>query len=384
MTDRPRVVMVSGTFPKMRCGVGSYVEQIAARLVRQDAIELHIITSADSAVSTEDTAGYQVHPLIGKWEPWHAGSILREILSLSPDIVHIQIPTAAYTSWRSWTLSVLARKLKRAAPQVRLIVMQHDLAIGRPQFRWRYRPVLLVADAVLVSNARDRQAVVDLGIPSDRIHLAPITALTPVRERTAQVRKECRKTWNIPEPALCVASFGFIHPGRHIDLIVRALGELRQRGREVCGLFLGGAADGAQGYLNRCRLLTGELGLTNRVIWTGYADDEQVADGLAAADVFVSLPDRGADMRNTSIHTALLAGLPVITCRNECYGVDDQIAELGCKEITELTVPVLVEAILNVSTGPSTAQARNAIAAELDPARVWMRHIQSHYRVYRL
>lgn len=107
-----------------------------------------------------------------------------------------------------------------------------------------------------------------------------------------------------------------------------------------------------------------------------------IADGLAATDIFVSLPDRGADMRNTSIHTAMLAQLPVVTLQNEGYYIDKQIAERGCYTVDSPGAHRLCENILEVYQSPPSGQFRQQLATWFDPERIWQQHIETNLRTY--
>jgi glycosyltransferase involved in cell wall biosynthesis len=57
------------------------------------------------------------------------------------------------------------------------------------------------------------------------------------------------------------------------------------------------------------------LGLTERVLWTGFTESEQVSANLTATDICV-LPYRdGASFRRGSFMAALAHGLPIVSAR---------------------------------------------------------------------
>jgi len=381
-TDIKRLVILSGSYPQIRCGVAGHVQLIAQRTAALGRFDIHVLTAADEAVDPLLAKGYTVHPIIKSFSPIAAGNICRQVLKLDPDIVHIQNPTVKYTGWRSVVMSQVAKKLKKKKPHVRLVVMQHDIAVGRPVLRRRYRPLLICSDAITVSNDRDRQAIVDLKIDPAKIHMAPVTSHMPVHPIDADTKRKCRKKFNIPENALCLATFGFIHPGRHIEPIIRAIHLLREKNQWVYTIMMGGAAQGAEDYFQTCQNLCDQLGLTAQIIWTGYATNAQIADGLAAADVFVSMPDRGADMRNTSIHSAMLAGLAIVTRRNRSYYVDKQIEQMGCFMVDGMILELITDKIREAAENPPSLEFRQHLAAWLDPERIWQQHIETNCRAY--
>ncbi|HDH10002.1 MAG TPA: glycosyltransferase, partial [Chloroflexi bacterium] len=68
-------------------------------------------------------------------------------------------------------------------------------------------------------------------------------------------------------------------------------------------------------YLRKVEGLIEELGLADRVLWTGYTPPEEVSANLLASDVCV-LPYRdGASFRRGSFMAALAHGLPIVSTR---------------------------------------------------------------------
>ena len=388
MTQKRRLLIVSGSFPNIRCGVSGHVRIIAERTAVRGDYEVAVLTSADEAVDLSAIAGakaadYTVYPRVTKWSALSRRTICAEILQLEPDVVHVQNPTAKYSGWNSWTMSAVVPLLKRMAPSLRVVVMQHDIALSKPWLRRRYRPLLKATDAVTVSNSRDYQAVVDQGISREKIYLTPVGSHFQIKPAGEQEKIECRRRLGLPEGAKVVVFFGFVLPGRNVDVLIEALGHLRQLGRDVHGLILGGAHPDAPDYYEKLQQQSRQQGLDEHVSWTGFATEQQIADGLAGADVFVSLPQRGADLRNTSIQSGILAGLPVVTARNERYYVDRDLDQFGCvcvqpRQVNE--VAGAIAALLDESPGAEVLAQR---ATLLEPERIWSKHIEMNCRAYR-
>ncbi|MBN1845793.1 MAG: glycosyltransferase, partial [Sedimentisphaerales bacterium] len=307
MSRKPRLLIVSGSYPDIRCGVAGHVRIIAQRTAQRGEYDVEVLTSRDPLVRTDLSDRYQVHPLIEQWTLRRVGQIGRQILARRPDIVHLQNPTIRYRGVRTLAISALGLWLKCRAPRIRLVVMQHDIAISEPLGRWRYYPLLRAADAVVVSNRRDYQAVRDLGIAAGRIYRAPVASHFTIPGQQPTSKAAARRRMDIPADALCVVYFGFVHPERNVDILLRALAALRRGGpagpanslpcemrQRLHGLILGGPSPGAEDYYHACQRLANRLGLSQNISWTGYAAERQVLDGLAAGDVFVNLPQRGA------------------------------------------------------------------------------------------
>ena len=117
-------------------------------------------------------------------------------------------------------------------------------------------------------------------------------------------------------PVLCY--FGFVSPAKGGETLVRALGLLNGAGKDACHLLMVGGAVGdsdptSQAYLDQVWTLIRQLGLADRVHWTGFAAPEQVSAHLLAADIAVLPYREGANLRHGSLHAALAHGLPVVT-----------------------------------------------------------------------
>jgi len=375
-------LIVSGSVEDIPCGISPYVRRIADGISRLGLYELSVLTSDDPAVNTDVAGSYKVYPRIKHWGPHRAFGICREILKLEPDIVHIQNPTIKYSGWRSVTMSAVGPLLKYKAPNVRLVVMQHDVALSRPVLRCRFRPLFRAADAILVSNGRDYKAIVDQKISTEKIYKAPFSSYIKLHKRSAEIKAQARRNLSIPADAYCVVFFGFVLPERNVHMLIQALKLLRDGGCNVHGLILGGAHGQVPEYFTRCQELARKLLPTKDIRWTGFASADQIADGLAAADVFVSLPSRGADMRNTSIITGILAGIPVVTTENARFYIDDDLRSFGCVFVDPTDPNAIAEGIATCINNPPTDERLGQFAEQLEPARVWGEHIETICRAY--
>lgn len=375
-------MIVSGSFPNIPCGVSGHVDIIASRTAARGDYDVHVLTSDDSDVNLDLGKNYTIHPRIKRWSWFDSYTICKEIIRLKPDVIQIQNPTIKYYSWRTIVMCTVVPLLKFMAPDIRIVVMQHDIAVGKWLYRWRYFPMLYSADAILVSNARDYQAIIDQNISPYDVHIAPVGSHMKAHQRTPQQIRRSRQVLDIPEDSFCISYFGYVHPGRHIHVILEAIAKLREKNHPAHGLIMGAAFKDQDEYYENCKKRAVELGLEEHVTWTGFASPEQITDGLAATDVFVSLPERGADMRNTSIQTALLSQLPVVTCLNTRYYRDEDLENMGCVMISEINRENVMNAILEALDNPLPQPFLDRRSSWLAEDNVWPRHIDANIRAY--
>ena len=103
-----KVLLVTGSFPPIKCGVGDYSENVARALARYSSVQVGVLTS--KAVSTANVPdGVELFPLIERWSIGEANKAIGVIRRWKPDIVHVQYPTRGYgTGKLPWFLPILA------------------------------------------------------------------------------------------------------------------------------------------------------------------------------------------------------------------------------------------------------------------------------------
>jgi len=90
------------------------------------------------------------------------------------------------------------------------------------------------------------------------------------------------------------------------------------------------AGDGEANYVAGLKRLADELGLADRVVWTGFVDGELKASAFAASQVFV-LPSFSENF-GIAAAEALMAGLPCVL--GEGVALADEVAQAGAGVVT--------------------------------------------------
>jgi mannosylfructose-phosphate synthase len=152
----------------------------------------------------------------------------------------------------------------------------------------------------------------DYGVPAEKLEMIPPgyddTRFYPVGSSTrALLRRKFAFDGKV------ILSLGRIARNKGYDLLIRAFAEVAAREPEArLVLAIGGERldAGEQRIMATCRALVGELGLTERVRFTGFVDDRDIADIYRAADVFV-LPSRYEPFGMTAVE-AMACGTPTV------------------------------------------------------------------------
>jgi glycosyltransferase involved in cell wall biosynthesis len=162
----------------------------------------------------------------------------------------------------------------------------------------------------------------------------------------------------IPEDGHVVGLVGRIEPWKGQDLLIRAIGVLRDWGLPVHALLIGETCSAAwPEFSSKVLALVAELGLQQDVTFTGHLTDI----GFALSDCDVAVCASREEGFGLGVVEAMAAGVPVVATR--CGGPED-ILEDG---VSGILVPVgdvdrLAEGIRRLLEDPEMA-ARLAAAA---------------------
>jgi glycosyltransferase involved in cell wall biosynthesis len=214
---------------------------------------------------------------------WHTFRLARKIGPV--DVVHACNPPDLFF--------LVARRLKRRG--ARFVFDQHDLVpelylsrFGRGEdllyraVRWVERQTYRTADVVIATNESYRTAAVTRG--GKRPEEVFVVRSAPTVERFRQVAPD--ESIRRGKPYL-LCYLGVMGPQDGVDYALRALAKLRdEQGRSDWHAVFVGGGDTFDAMVE----LTGELGLSGCVEFTGRIPDEDLLRYLSTADVCLS-PD---------------------------------------------------------------------------------------------
>lgn len=162
-----------------------------------------------------------------------------------------------------------------------------------------------------------------------KISTRPPVALVrlPVRTVTPNITDTLawRLKYGIPAEAALVGQFGRIHPVKGIDVLIRAAKQVNEAMPEVHFVMCGGTdgSSDSNDYLEKMRVLAAELGLQDRIHFTGVIAD--IFTGMRACDI-VALCSRAEGVGIACLE-ALLCERPVVGSNVD--GLGEIIRESG-------------------------------------------------------
>ncbi len=393
-----RILFVTGEYPAMQGGVGDYTRRLSQALGAQGA-DVHVLTHSDAGGDhlRVPAAAYEptVYPVMEQtgWQLWQ--HVLQMVQALRPDVVHIQYQSAAYglhpaVNYLPWRL-----RLMRTRP--RLLTTFHDLRFPylfpkAGPLRWQ--TVLALArgsDASIVTNPVDWVRLAAAGLTA-RMVAIPIGSNIQRQPPADFDRRRQRSLWETSPEDWLLAYFGFLNANKGGEALVRSLNELVRAGKQARLLMVGGKVGSSDptnlAYLARVEALIAELGLAERVHWTGFTEADQVSANLLAADCAVLPYREGASLRHGSLMAALAHGLPIVSTRlpADVRAGQDHFPLLHDGESALLVSPdspaELAAAVTRLMTEPGMRERLATAALELAKQFEWPTLAQQHLEVY--
>jgi len=317
-----RIGLITGEFPPMQGGVGDFTHELGKALAALGC-QVSVITST-KAGDKRQADGIAVFPVIEKWNCRCWSTILKLVRELEPDVVNIQYQTAAYGMHPA--INFLPRRLRRERRRPRVVITYHDLREpylfpkAGPLRHWITREPARQSDAAIVTDPEDVSRITYHATRITRLAWIPIGSNIAPAPPPDYDRDAWRARWGAGPGDLLLAYFGFLNESKGGETLIRALTGVVNHGVPASLLMIGGQVGSSDptnvAYLRKVEALITELGLNERVMWTGYTPANEVSANLLAADVCV-LPYRdGASFRRGSFMAALVHGCAIVSTRS--------------------------------------------------------------------
>jgi len=394
-----RILFITGEYPSMQGGVGDYTRRLGQALGELGA-DVHVLTHADAGGDhlRVPVAAYEptVYPVLRRtgWSLW--GETRRVIRQLGPDVVHIQYQSAAYglhpaVNYLPWRLRAL-----RQRPVI--CTTFHDLRfpyIFPKAGPLRWQAVVALArgsDADVITNPADWSRLSQAGL-TPKLHPIPIGSNIECQPPANYDRARQRTQWGAGQDTWLLAYFGFLNAGKGGETLMRTLAELVRAGRPARLLMVGGKVGASDptnlAYLDHVEKLAADLGIADKVQWTGFTSSDQVSANLLAADCAVLPYREGATLRHGSLMAALTHGLPIVsTWVSAGVEVDPNLFPSLRDGENALLVPPedpvrLAAAVERVMTDPALRARLSEAAITLSRQFEWDTIAERHLETYR-
>jgi glycosyltransferase involved in cell wall biosynthesis len=311
-TGRLRVLMISGSYPPMRCGVGDYTRCLAEALAQRDEIVFKLLTSVSPPAREGDPSWLQ--RALRNWRIGSLGPYLRELKGFRPDIVHAQYPTQGYSVVSGPTLlPFLARMRGRPA----IVQTWHEYPEPLyTKFGLSKLALAATADAVIYVRPdypKHIAGVLSLALGGASRHFIPNASVLPTVVLGADERASLKAELGCGERQL-LAFFGFAYPHKGVEQLFEIADPARHH------LVLIGELSKDDPYHAGLLRLAGQQPWRGKVSLSGFSDAGRAARILAAADAAIFPFVCGGGPWNSSVHAAISQGTFTILASREHSG----------------------------------------------------------------
>jgi glycosyltransferase involved in cell wall biosynthesis len=320
-----RIGLITGEYPPMQGGVGAFTHELGVALAHLGH-KVHVITRMGSemnrplhatcaAGSALPGSSLTVHPVAAGWG-WRS---VRQIMALadrlSLDAVNIQYQAAAFDLHPAINFSSFLRPSSAVHPTV---VTFHDLNVPYlfPKAGpLRERVVTLLArraDAAIATNQADELELT--ARRARRVERIPIGSNIKPTLPDDYNREIWRAGLGITPEKILLGFFGFFNERKGVETLIRALAALDPAYHL---LFIGGTVGSSdltnRAYADLMMTLVAQLGLSERVHFTGYVPATEVSAAFAAADLCVLPYADGVSFHHGTLMAALAHGQAIIS-----------------------------------------------------------------------
>jgi glycosyltransferase involved in cell wall biosynthesis len=339
-----RVTVVAGTYWPERCGMAHYVQRLRCALNERGVSSL-VLTTRGAAQASKDPG---VVGAVRGWSSLDLPALVRAVVGTvrdtRADVIHIQHAAGIYGFKRAvFFLPPLLRAAGCRAPLVTTVheygwweweprgVPKGALEIlkiwGQRRGKWDREDGFLLtgSDALITTNSHAEAAILGrLPWLASRLYRTPLSTnveVAPIERGEARVALRSRYGW--PPEAPVVAFFGFLHPVKGIETLLKAHRRVLESQPEARLLLVGGveslALRGGEAawYWNELQMLIKELGLDGIVTMAGYVPGDEASRLLSGADVGVLPFNEGVTLKSSSLLALFAHGLPVVATRSE-------------------------------------------------------------------
>ena len=306
-----RLLLITGSYPPMKCGVGDYSYNLAKSLVTNPEIQVGVLTSI-CAGQVDKPTGVEIFPVMRKWGLLEAFKVKEVIRRWSPDIVHIQYPTQGYgKGLLPWLLPMICfltgKKVvqtwhegygRASAPLLFLkSIVPSSLIFVRPEYKEGLDPWLRWAlwkkRTLYIQNAS--------GVP---------------RAELSEQEKERLKKHYLKKQKRLIVFFGFVYPHKGAELLFEIADSALDQ------IVIAVEITGKWYFQRKIMAFAAVAPWIDKVTITGFLSASDAAALLTVADAVI-LPFRaGSDRWSTSIHAAILNRALVITTSMTQNGYD--------------------------------------------------------------
>lgn len=310
-----KILIISGTYPPDKCGVGDYTYNLIQHLMKIN--NSHEIYLLNSEVLLHNGKVISKQKL--SWNIFDIRKVYTMITQINPDIINIQFPTKAYR--KSIGVLLLIRKLQQSKFKTSITLHEYSYSSKLAKFRSNY--ILTNADKVIVVERKYKKELeIKKIVKSQNIEFLPISSNIPKTTILKETRDNLRNKYKVD---LLIGYFGFINKTKGFERFIELCQHLKEQKLSFKALLIGELLQDNKYH----RLLLRKIDqndLKEYIEITGYLNSTEVSNRLSILDYAIFPFEYGVTERNGSVLAALNQNIRTIATTSE--GFDNHFKNL--------------------------------------------------------
>lgn len=352
-----RVLLVSGSYPPSRCGVGDYTFHLRRALEELETISVGVLTTAIKTASASPDERF-IYRVMRSWKIRNVFSALKAIFEFKPDVIHFQYPTQGYDGRLSQLLPLICKLLRFKVVQT---WHEHYHANGVSLSNVISCDALIYARPDFEESIPHKIGRILHNVPRKYIaNAATIPTVKMSGNRKAELRTRLAKGRAI------VCFFGFAHVDKGMESLFKIANPDKHQLLLMCDL------NTDVEYHKKILDLATQPDWIESVTIMGYQPANYVGEVLAISDAVIFPFPKGAGEWNTSLRAAQATGTFCIatSMRREILGYDKHknTCFVECADIAGL------QECLNKYIGTKSSP---------EAANEWTRVAKEHEQIYK-
>jgi len=364
-----KLLIITGSLPPIKCGVGYYSQRLLSELAQNKEIELSVLTTA--GVDKLPINNFQITK---NWGLLSLFALLRKTKSRRPDIIHIEYPAVGYG--RQLGINILPYLLRCFSPRTRIIVTLHEYHGSRLIGRLRNLVTILPVPTIVVSNQADRHALPKF--LQKRVTIIPIGSNLDLVLPKPEIYKKVLGEHGLQPDKPTLLFFGFAFPNKRLEVLLEALQQPALADHQAL-LLTDLDIDDAYHKSLRDLVASCNTGQT-RVAWTGFLPDDTVSAILQEGEIFVQPQFEPLTPKSGTALAAIQHGLIVVAAD----GQYTQPFESGqnCYLVAPLNAENLAQAVSTLATDEKLTKTIQFGAQNLAASFTWPAIAKAHQELY--
>jgi glycosyltransferase involved in cell wall biosynthesis len=334
-----KVLLITASFPPLTSGGSDYALRLA-QFLAETGVSVTVLTSANA--SPVNQQNLTTETIMQTWSWSELPRLISRLRALQPDVINLHFGGFLYNDHPM--IAFLPTLAKWILPKVRVVTLfeapigvrpyllslpiraAHRMLIEltRPfKVDYSFGTLLNASDWLVVLSAyhQEQLAAFDQAVNQKTV-LIPVPPLMIMSKGNKITdRHRGRHLLGVTDSEFLIVYLGFLYPGKGIETLLQAFQLASEEIPNLRLAIIGGMPElllktmNKDNYGSELKTLATQLGVADRVIWTGgyESDSAEPSLYLSACDLCVLPFDRGVYLNNSSFAACAAHGLPIVT-----------------------------------------------------------------------